>query len=114
MNIQIYAHKRDFDVQKAERYFKERRISYQFVDLNRHAMGMRELMAVKAQVGLGAMIDAGSKAYQEHYIGHLTGEQAILEALCGNPKLLKAPIVRNGRFATVGYAPDVWEAWINA
>ena len=111
MNIQIYAHKRDFDVQKAERYFKERRIPYQLVDLTRHVMGMRELAAIKQQVGLAELIDRGSKAYEEHYIGHLTGEEAILEALIASPKLLKAPIVRNGKLATIGYKPEIWATW---
>lgn len=111
MNIQIYAHKRDFEVQKAERYFKERRIAYQFVDLNRHAMGMRELLAVKAQVGLRAMMDTESKLFREHYVSHLVGEGPILEALAASPKLLKGPIVRNGRLATVGYCPETWAQW---
>ena len=56
MNILIYAMKRDFDVQKAERYFKERRIPYQFIDLSKKGMGLKELEAVRRQVGLEAMI----------------------------------------------------------
>lgn len=112
MALQIYALKRDFEVQKAERFFKERRVPYQFVDLKRHTMGLRELTAIKAQVGLRAMIDTTAKAYQAHYIRNLTGEGPILEALASAPQLLKAPIVRNGKLATVGYAPQVWAQWI--
>ncbi|NLG23807.1 MAG: ArsC family transcriptional regulator [Clostridiales bacterium] len=111
MAIQIYALKKGFDVQKAERYFKERRIPYQFVDLSRHAMGLRELMSVAAQVGVQALIDVDGKAYQEHYIGHLRDDEAILKELAARPALLRTPIVRNGRLATVGFAPDVWAGW---
>lgn len=111
MNIQIYYLKRNFDVQKAERYFKERRIPYHMVDLLKHAMGRRELAAVRAQVGLRALIDTESKLYETHYIRMLTGEDAILDALAAEPRLLKTPIVRNGKYATVGFAPDVWAGW---
>lgn len=111
MNIQIYAHKRDFEVQKAERYFKERRIPYQFVDLSRQSMGLRELESVYRQVGLEAMVAVSEKDWQSHYVRQLTDANAALEALRDQPKLLKTPIVRNGRLATVGYQPEVWAQW---
>ncbi len=111
MNIQIYAHKRDFDVQKAERYFKERRIPFQFVDLNKHAMGLKELESVARQVGVKNMINLSDKDWQSHYVSQLTDMQAALEALRDNPKLLKTPIVRNGKLATIGFQPDTWAQW---
>lgn len=111
MNIQIYAHKRDFEVQKAERYFKERRIPYQFVDLNKHMMGIRELESVSRQVGIKNMIVLSDKDWQGHYISQLSDPAAALEALKEHPKLLKTPIVRNGKLATVGFCPDVWAQW---
>lgn len=111
MNIQIYAHKRDFEVQKAERYFKERRIPYQFVDLNKHAMGLRELESVSRQVGIKNMIALSDKDWKSHYISQLTDPAAALEELKNHPKLLKTPIVRNGKLATVGFCPDVWAQW---
>jgi len=114
MNILIYAHKRNFDVQKAERYFKERRVNYHFIDLKKRAPGLRELQTIKSQVGVRALIDTESQEYQAHYIGHLTEESTILEALAAHPLLLKTPIVRNGNKATVGYKPEVWETWRDA
>ncbi len=114
MNLQIYMFKKNFDVQKAERFFKERRIRYQLVDMKKQPPGLRELQAVKAGVGLRAMIDTQNKDYSGHYLSRLMGEGPILEALCANPQFLKTPIVRNGRAATVGYAPEVWESWIQA
>lgn len=111
MNIQIYAHKRDFEVQKAERYFKERRIPFQFVDLNKHAMGLKELESVARQVGVKNMIALSDKDWQSHYVSQLTDLQAALEALRDTPKLLKTPIVRNGKLATIGFQPDIWAQW---
>lgn len=111
MNIQIYALKRNFDVQKAERYFKERKIPFQFVDLGRHKLGLRELENFKSQIGLRQMIDTESDLWKESTARFLTGDQAILEALQAQPKLLRLPIVRNGKLATIGYAPDTWAQW---
>ena len=111
MNIQIYCLKKSFDVQKAERWFKERRIPYQLVDLKRAKLGPRELQNIAAKVGLRALVDDASDAYKKSVIPHLSGEQAIVEALLADPRLLKTPIVRNGREAAVGYQPDVWAAW---
>ena len=39
MNIQIYGKSKCFDTKKAERWFKERRIKYQYVDLPRYGLG---------------------------------------------------------------------------
>ncbi len=111
MNIQIYCLKKNFDVQKAERWFKERRVKYQLVDLKRAKIGPRELANIAASVGLRALVDEDSDAYKKSVIPRLSGEQAILEALIANPQLLRTPIVRNGNAATVGYQPEVWEAW---
>ena len=111
MNIQIYAHKRDFEVQKAERYFKERRIPYQFVDLNKHAMGLKELESVARHVGVKNMIALSGKDWQSHYVSQPSDVPAALEALSDNPKLLKTPLVRNGKLATIGFHPDFWARW---
>ena len=113
MNIQIYALKRDFDVQKAERFFKERRIPYQFVDLSKKGMGRRELDAVRRSVGLKNMIKLSDKDWQSHYVAQLTNEQAALDELARCPALLKLPVVRNGQSATVGFMPDVWQSWVD-
>lgn len=114
MNIQIYAMKRDFDVQKAERFFKERRIPYQFVDLSKKGMGRKELDVVRRSVGLKAMIKLSDKDWQSHYVAQLTDEAAALDALMEQPKLLVLPIVRNGNKATVGFAQDEWLKWVES
>ena len=58
MNIQIFGKSKSFDTRKAERYFKERRIPYQSVDLNRYGLSGREFdSVVKAVGGIDNLID---------------------------------------------------------
>ena len=111
MGLQIYAGK-GFDTQKAERFFKERRISYQRVDVLKFGIGKRELESVAAAVGLDQLADKESKAYRESVIAYTQSRDTILNGLMEKPQLLRLPIVRNGKLATVGYHPEVWEKWI--
>ena len=112
MNIQIFGKNKCFDTKKAQRYFKERRIKYQEVDLVRYGMSMGEYKSVKAAVGgLDELIDRQSPLYQSLFIEYLDSDSAREEKLLENPGLFKTPIVRNGKKATVGYRPDVWKIW---
>ena len=111
MNIQIFGVKKCFDTQKAERYFKERGIKYQLVDLNQKGLSKGELQSVKAAFGLKALIDEKSKEYVKLNIASIRAESVKEELLLNNPKLYKTPIVRNGKVATVGYIPEVWSTW---
>jgi arsenate reductase len=110
----LYYYKKDFDVQKAERWFRERRIPVQLKDLTRAPLGRRELEAVRTAVGLSAMIDREGRAWKECPARFAAGEAAIMEALAADPRRLKLPIVREGHRATVGYAPDAWQEWATA
>ena len=110
MNIQIFGRSKCFDTKKAERYFKERRIKYQLIDIDRYGMSKGELESVKKAVGsLEALID--EKANDAALVKYLAYEQDKFDKLVENPKMLKTPIVRNGKQATVGYCPDVWKNW---
>ena len=109
MNIQIFGKSKCFDTKKAERYFKERRIKYQFVDIMKFGMSMGELNSVKNAVGLDAMINTADVDYP--LIQYLASNDAKLEKLFDCLWLIKTPIVRNGKHATVGYQPDVWAKW---
>lgn len=111
INIQIFGIKKCFDTQKAERYFKERRIKYQFVDLDVKGLSKGELQSVKASVGLSHLINSDSKAYRKLNMDKISGTAMREELLLNNPTLYKTPIVRNGRQATVGYAPETWDNW---
>lgn len=109
MNIQIFGKSKCFDTKKAERWFKERRIKFQSIDLVKYGISPGELKSILNAVGLDALIDQKHPdAAQLNYLAY-DGDKA--EKLLDNPKLLKTPIVRNGKQATVGYCPEVWETW---
>ena len=109
MNIQIFGKSKCFDTKKAERWFKERRIKFQSVDLIKYGMSPGELKSVAGAVGLAALIDP--KHPDAALLNYLAYDADKLEKLLENPKLLRTPIVRNGRQATVGYCPEVWQGW---
>jgi arsenate reductase (glutaredoxin) len=111
MNIQIYGVKKSFDTQKAERYFKERKIKYQFIDLKQKEIGKRELDTIKAAVGLNNLIDVKARDYEKLKLGSIRSAEIKTEMLLKNPSLYRVPIVRNGKLATVGYEPEIWQGW---
>lgn len=112
MNIQIFGKSKCFDTKKAQRWFKERRIKYQDVDLPRYGLSMGEYKSVKQAVGgLEALIDKSSPLYESLFIEYLADDAAREEKLLDNPGLFRTPIVRNGKKATVGYCPEVWKQW---
>lgn len=109
MNIQIFGKSKCFDTKKAQRYFKERRIPFQNIDLLDKGMSQGELKSVAAAVGLAALID--SKHPDAALLQYLAYDEDKLEKLLEDSRLLKTPIVRNGRQATVGFCPEVWKSW---
>ena len=109
MNIQIFGKSKCFDTKKAERYFKERRIKYQYIDVLKYGMSRGELNSVKNAVGLEAMIDSEDQDYP--LIRYLAGDEAKLDKLYEDAYLIKTPVVRNGTQATIGYRPEVWKTW---
>lgn len=112
MTIQMYVSKKNFDVQKAERFFKERRISVQVMDLKKHKLGEREVQTMAKAVGLENLLDREDKKVKSHPACYYNKVEFLLPAILEAPWLLKAPIVRCGSKVTVGYAPEVWEAWL--
>lgn len=112
MNIQIFGKSKCFDTKKAERYFKERKIKYQSIDIAKYGMSRGEFNSVKAAVGgLDKLIDENSTENDAALIKYLAGNEAKEGKLLENPRLFKTPIVRNGKQATVGYQPEVWKTW---
>ncbi len=109
MNIQIFGTLKCNETRKAQRYFKERRIPFQFINLSEKGLSKGELNSVKAAIGVENLIDREGKEYARTNLKYLShdAEEEVLK----NPLLLKTPIVRNGDKATIGYAPDVWRTW---
>lgn len=113
MNIQIYVAKKNFDVQKAERFFKERRIPYQMVDLTRHPLGARELQLFAKALTAKALVDRDDKKVKEHPVCYAPNDDVILAELLQKPTLMRSPIVRNGNKITLGAAEEIWTAWLS-
>ena len=111
MNIQIYCGKKNFDAQKAERYFKERRIPVQALDRKKHKLGEREIRMMISAIGIEKLIDREDKKVKEHPACYYDREELLIPAIQENPWLLRLPIVRNGNKMTLGYQPDVWAQW---
>ena len=112
MNIQIFGSTKSSDSRKAERYFKERRIKFQSIDLVKYGMSGGEFDSVlRAVGGIDAVIDPKAKdADMVALVQYLAADQKF-EKVLDNQQILREPIVRNGRQATVGYEPDVWKGW---
>lgn len=112
MNIQIFGTKKSFDTKKAQRYFKERRIKFQFIDLREKEMSKGELQSVmRALGGIDAVIDQGAKDQDTVALIAYLAQSQKFDKLLENQQVLREPIVRNGAKATVGYCPDVWKTW---
>lgn len=112
MNIQIFGTSKGFDVKKAQRWFSERQIKTQYIDISEKPMSRGEFNNVRAAVGgCDKLLDSDCKNKELLSLyGYLT-DSAKEEKMFENQILIKLPVVRNGKQATVGYAPDTWKTW---
>lgn len=116
MQVQIFGTKKCAETRKAERFFKERGVSFHAIDLAQKGLSAGELRNVAARVGgAEALIDRAGKRYEARGLKYAapTGPR-IEQALLDDPLLLRTPVVRSGSWATVGYVPEVWQQWIDA
>jgi len=113
MTIQIFGRKKCADTRKTQRWFKERRISFQAIDLATKGMSRGELQKVAAKVGgAQALLDTDGNRYRDRGLLYSAPTGPRIEAiLLEDPLLLRTPIVRNGADATLGYVPDTWLTW---
>ncbi len=112
MNIQIFGTTKCFETKKAQRYFKERGMKFQFINLKEKGMSKGEYTSVKQYLGgLEKMLNPSCKDKDAltliTYIADADKDEKVLE----NQQVLLTPIVRNGKIATVGYQPEVWKEW---
>jgi arsenate reductase-like glutaredoxin family protein len=115
VNVQLFGTKKCAESRKAERFFKERGVALHVVDLGAKGMSPGELRNVASRVGgMEALIDRDGKRYVERGLKYAapTGPR-IEQMLADDPLLLRTPIVRSEGRATVGYAPEVWQRWID-
>ena len=112
MNIQIFGTKKSSDTRKAERWFKERRIRFQSIDMKEKGLSRGEFDSVmKAAGGLDALLDENAKDKDTFALLRYLTDDAKPDKLFENQQLIRLPIVRNGKQATVGYHPEIWETW---
>ena len=112
MNIQIFGTKKCNDTKKAERFFKERGIKYQFIDMKEKGMSKGELIAVaNANGGIDSMINPDAKDKDALALIKYIAEEDKLEKLLETQQVIKTLVVRNGKQSTLGYQPDVWKQW---
>ena len=112
MNIQIFGTKKCNDTKKAERFFKERGIKYQFIDMKEKGMSKGEFTSVaQANGGIDAMLDPNCKDQDTLALIRYIAEEDKLEKILENPQVIKTSVVRNGKQSTLGYQPDVWKKW---
>lgn len=112
MNIQIFGRNKCFDTKKAERYFKERRIKYQYVDLLRYGLSGKEFDAVLRGVGgIDNLIDWEGKTQIITQMKYMDDTRTKEDKVFDDPSLMRTPIVRNGKQVTLGYCPDIWAKW---
>ena len=112
MNIQIFGTNKSFDTKKAQRWFKERGIRFQMIDMKEKGMSKGEFNSV-AQVngGLDNMINWDGKDKDLLALIKYIADEDKLDKVLENPRVIKTPVVRNGRQSTIGYRPDVWKTW---
>ena len=112
MNVQIFGTPKCKDTRAAERWFKERGVKVHSVDLRERGMSAGELRSVAARVGIEALIEREGARYRDRGLRAAAPTGPRIEAmLVDDPLLLRTPVVRNGKEATVGYQPDVWVTW---
>ena len=111
MNIQVFGRKKCFDTKKAERYFKERKINFQFIDIDIKGLSKGELNSVKWNISINELINQSSKEYKNLNLDKIRSNDMKEEILLKNPKLFNSPIVRNGNTATLGYKKEIWDLW---
>ena len=112
MNIQIFGTKKCFDTKKAERWFKERGIKYQLIDMKEKGMSRGEFTSVKQSAGgLVSMINENAKDKDILTLMKYLSDDDREEKLFENQQLIRTPIVRNGKKASIGYCPEIWEQW---
>lgn len=117
--IQVFGINKNFDVKKAQMFFKERRIPFQFIDLKEKEMSQGEFDSVVSAISktsgselsaIEKMIDSKSKDYSS--IQFLDDSEKKTKLFENQATLLKLPVCRNGKDkATVGLDTKIWESW---
>jgi arsenate reductase-like glutaredoxin family protein len=110
MNIQIVGTKKCKDTAKAQRFFKERNIKFQFIDLKLKNLSKGELTKIANKFGLENLIDRNGKEYKKNNLKYMKFD--LENKLLENSLLLKTPIIINGKDITLGIQTEIWKNWL--
>jgi len=110
MTVQIFGLKNSAATRAAERFFKERRVVFQFVDLKRKPMAPAEIKRFVDRFGLAGLLDSEGKVYAEAGLKYLRLTDADLsKRIEQEPGLLRLPLVRAGNRLSIGADEDSWK-----
>jgi arsenate reductase-like glutaredoxin family protein len=115
MNVQVFGFKDCQDTRKALRFFAERRIAVHFVDLAERPAARGELRRFEEKCGAAALVDRESPRARALGL-RVSGDspQRLVERAVTEPRLLRTPLVRSGQRVSIGHAPELWQAWVEA
>jgi arsenate reductase-like glutaredoxin family protein len=112
-NVQIFGVRKSQATRAAERFFKERRVPVQMVDLDRKPMAPLEIKRFIDRFGLATLLDAGGTAYESAGLKYLKVSDAeLLQKVERDPKLLRLPLVRAGNRLSVGLDEASWKSMV--
>lgn len=115
MNVQIFGVKNSQSTRAAERFFKERRIPFQLVDLKQKPMAPAEIKRFTDRFGLASLIDREGKSFVDAGMKYLRlTDPDLLTRIERDPKLLRLPLVRAGKALIVGQDEEGWKAALSA
>ena len=112
MNIQIFGTNKSQDTRKAQRFFKERRIPFQFIDMKEKGLSRGELNSViQAAGGADRIIADDLKDDTDAVTLRYLVDSRKADFIYEHQEIIWLPVVRNGKQATVGYKPEIWKNW---
>ncbi|MEO8027838.1 MAG: ArsC/Spx/MgsR family protein [Bryobacteraceae bacterium] len=115
LTVQIFGVKNSQATRAAERFFKERRVAFQSVDLKQKPMAPREIQRFVDRFGLPSLLDTEGKPYIDAGLKYLKQSDAeLLARIEREPALLRLPLVRAASRVSVGRDENAWKAMLEA
>ena len=106
-NIQVFGVQKSSATRAAVRFFKERRVAIQMVDLHKKAIAPGEIKRFVERFGWDSLLDTEGKAYIEGGLKYLKLTEAeLMQRIEREPLLLRLPLVRAGKLVSIGKDED--------
>ncbi len=112
-NVQIFGVRNSSATRAAERFFKERRVAFQMVDLKKKAIAPGEIKRFVERFGWNGLLDSEGKAYVDGGLKYLKlSEVELMQRIEREPSLLHLPLVRSGKLVSMGHDEESWKAML--